>query len=115
MRQASLIIVLISGLWASGSSCMASRLYESGPISQKDSIQYTIIRNHDKTFGYDISINGTPIIHQAIIPGEKGTSGFSNYGDAKKVAELVVLKLKKGIRPPTISREEMRKAGLAFE
>jgi len=49
------------------------------------------------------------LIHQASIPGIPGNDGFKAKSDAKKVALLVIEKLKKGEMPPTVTLDEMKK------
>lgn len=79
------------------------------------SISYTIIHVPDNKFGYDIYVNGKMMIHQASIPAMPGKLGFSLRTDAEKVAQLVVSKIKQGIMPPTITKEEMEKLGVSFK
>jgi len=63
--------------------------------------------NEDKTWGYDILIEGKAIIHQPNIPGMAGNSGFKNKEAANKVAELIISKIKKNKMPPTINLQEL--------
>jgi len=70
---------------------------------------YKIIDGINKTFGYDIYVDGKLIIHQPSIPAMQGNEGFKIKPDAEKVAELVIVKIKKGEMPPTVSSEELKK------
>ena len=67
-----------------------------------------IISAEGGTFGYEIVNDGRPLIRQANIPGMPGNSGFKTDADARKVAETVISKLKKGEMPPTVSEEELK-------
>ena len=70
---------------------------------------YTIISSANKTWGYDIYMGNKHFIHQPAIPGLSGNEGFKTEADAKKVARLVIGKIKKGEMPPSVSVEEMKK------
>jgi len=48
------------------------------------------------------------IIHQGSIPGMPGNEGFKSKSSAKKVALLVIEKLKKGEMPPSVTPEELK-------
>ena len=72
-----------------------------------DPITYKLLRLPDNTYGYDIFSRGHILIHQATIPGRPGNSGFHRKSDARKIAVLVVAKVKNGIMPPTVTRHEM--------
>lgn len=50
-------------------------------------------------WGYDIYVKDSVYISQDIIPSVSGHTGFKTEDDAKKVGELMVLKMKKNIRP----------------
>ncbi len=70
---------------------------------------YKIVRSNNNTWCYDIFINNKLFIHQTSIPGLPGNQGFNTKSDAKKVARLVIDKLKKGEIPPSVSLDEMNK------
>ena len=70
---------------------------------------YKVINSHNKSFGYDIFCNDKLLIHQTTIPGLPGNTGFKNDQDAKKIAVLVITKIKKGEIPPSVSTEELKK------
>lgn len=70
---------------------------------------YKIIEASNKTFGYDIYLDGILKIHQANIPAVPGNEGFKTKADAEKVAQLAIKKIKKGEMPPTVSVEELKK------
>ncbi len=82
--------------------------------SPSDSIQYKLIESVDHSYGYDIYLKGRLLIHQPTIPSLKGTKGFQKKEEARKVALLVIEKIRKGIMPPTITLEEMKSVGVIF-
>lgn len=75
-------------------------------------ISYQLIPSESNTWGYDIFVDGSKIIHQPSRPALPGNSGFDTKEKAQKIANLVIEKIKKGEMPPTISTEEMQKAGV---
>ena len=77
--------------------------YASAEISIK------IIPSINKTFGYDILLQGKPLIHQPNIPAMPGNEGFKTKKKAQKVAEFVVKKIRKNEMPPTLSVEDLKK------
>jgi hypothetical protein len=77
--------------------------YASAEISIK------IIPSINKTFGYDILLQGKPLIHQPNIPAMPGNEGFKTKKSAQKVAEFVVKKIRKNEMPPTLSVEDLKK------
>ena len=70
-------------------------------------ISIKIIPATKKTFGYDILVNGKPLIHQPNIPALPGNDGFTTKGRARKVAEFVVKKIRKNEMPPTVTIEDL--------
>jgi len=70
---------------------------------------YKIIPSINNTWGYDIYKGEKILIHQTNIPGMPGNNGFKTKSDSKKVARLVVEKLKNGEMPPSVTIEEMKK------
>ena len=72
-------------------------------------LTYKIIDAPNHTFCYDVYADGRLLFHQTSIPAMPGNEGFKTKGDAEKVAELVIDKIKKGEMPPTVSVEEMQK------
>src|SRR5690349_19207085 len=63
-------------------------------------ITYSIIEAPNKTFGYDIFVEGRLLIHQPSVPGLAGMKGFVRKCDAEKVAALVIKKIESGVMPP---------------
>lgn len=80
--------------------------------SRQHEFQYRIIPGANHTYGYDIFLNGKLKIHQPSVPGLPGTDGFKRKEDAEKVARLVLVKVRKGEMPPTITLTEMKNNGV---
>ena len=74
--------------------------------------QKTQSKLHIETFktnsgwGYNILINNKIYIHQKFIPGTEGNQAFTSENDAEKVANLVTLKMQKGVLP-SIKKNEL--------
>ena len=75
-------------------------------------IKAEIIPSENNTFGYDIYIYGSVIVHQPSRPGLPGNAGFASKEDAMKVAELVIKKIRNNEIPPTVTIEELRALGV---
>jgi hypothetical protein len=89
------------------------------PATSRDAANPYVNANIEiKTFklttgwGYNIYIDGKLIVHQENIPALPGNDGFKTEADAKRVAGLVVDKIKKNIMPPSLSTEELNSAGI---
>ena len=63
-------------------------------------------------WGYNVMINDTIFIHQRIIPGIPGNSGFKTEEQALSVGKLVVEKMKKSKRFPTVNPHELDSLGI---
>ena len=50
-----------------------------------------------------------PLVIQSSVPGQPGNEGFKTKEGAEKVAKLVIKKMKKGVMPPSIDIEELKK------
>lgn len=79
-----------------------------------------VIRNNDrevKTYrvdtgwGYSIVVKGKEVIKQPFIPVVEGQKHFATRHDAAKTGRMVLKKLKQGQRP-TLTKEELEKAGI---
>jgi hypothetical protein len=57
-------------------------------------------------WGYNVLINNKIYIHQEFIPAVKGNQAFKSKKDAEKVANLVIIKMKKGVLP-SIKKNEL--------
>ena len=80
--------------------------YANAEISTK------IIPTAHKTFGYDILLNGKPLVHQPSIPTLPGNDGFTSKEKAQKVADFVVKKIRNNEMPPTVTIEDLNKLGV---
>jgi hypothetical protein len=84
---------------------------QDNPYAKAD-ITIKIIPSLNKTFGYDIFMNGHPIVHQPHIPALPGNKGFTTKERAQKVAEFVVKKIRKNNMPPTVTIDDLNKMGV---
>lgn len=80
-----------------------------GDTYKNANLTYTIIPAASNTWCYDIYIEGRMFIHQPSAPGLPGNDGFKTKTDAKKVAQLVIKKIRKGEMPPSVTSKEMKK------
>jgi hypothetical protein len=70
-----------------------------------------IIPSANNTFGYDIHLQGKPIVHQPNIPGLPGNEGFTTGEKAQSVAEFMVKKIRNNEMPPTVTIEDLNNIG----
>ena len=93
---------------------VARRVSTEASISPyKDAnIKAVIIPAEGNTFGYDIYVYGSVLVHQPTRPGLPGNAGFATEEDAMKVAELVIKKIRNNEMPPTVTIEELRALGV---
>lgn len=75
-------------------------------------ITIRIIQSVNNTFGYDILINGKPLVHQPNIPALPGNEGFTTEEHARKVAEFVVKKIRNNVMPPTVTTNDLNTMGV---
>ena len=80
---------------------------EGNPYKEAE-IKAVIIPAENNTFGYDIYLYGSVLIHQPARPGLPGNTGFTTEEDAMKVAELVMKKIRNNEMPPTVTIEELQ-------
>jgi hypothetical protein len=109
IRLLFLLIFLLS-VPAAGQSAQAHKktaAHKSSPV-----LKVRIIAAESGTWGYDIYSDNRLYIHQPSVPGLAGNKGFRTKGQAQKAAAIVCQKIRKGIMPPTVSIEELRKAHL---
>jgi hypothetical protein len=71
-------------------------------------LTYKIIPSENNTYGYEILMDGRLYIHQPNIPGLPGNSGFTDKETAMKVADKVILKIRKNEMPPSVTTEELK-------
>lgn len=72
-----------------------------------------IIPSVNKTYGYDILVNGKTLVHQTGIPALPGNNGFTTKEKAKTVADFVVKKIRNNEMPPTVTIEDLKKMGVS--
>ena len=58
-------------------------------------------------FGYDIFINDSLYVHQPHIPAIQGEKGFASKLDAEKIGNLVIIKIRNGVIPPSITINDL--------
>lgn len=75
-------------------------------------ITVKIIPSVNKTFGYDIFVDGKLLVHQPHIPAVPGNKGFATKEKAKIVADFVVKKIRSNEMPPTITVDNLNKLGV---
>lgn len=80
-------------------------------ISPQRSFNHTlscrIIPAPGNTYGYRIYLDGRLYIDQPHRPALPGNQGFASEADARKVARLVMFKIRNGEIPPGVSVEEL--------
>ncbi len=89
-----------------GENTTQNRNVPIGKVMDSD-FSFITIPSINNTWGYDIFNGEKRIIHQKNIPGMPGNNGFKSRNGAKKVAELVIIKLKNGEMPPSVTKEEL--------
>lgn len=63
-------------------------------------------------WGYDVKVEGRTFIHQDIIPALSGRNAFRTREEALLVGSKVAEKLRKGIMPPAITKEELKEMNI---
>ena len=81
------------------------------PNFSNPKLTYKIIESINGTWGYDILNEEKTMIHQASVPGKDGLEGFKTKEQSILVANAIIEKINKGIKPPSISLEEMKLLG----
>jgi Domain of unknown function (DUF4907) len=117
-----LLLLINHQLMASWRSCEIQELLSDFSSSttgvdttKSRNISFTIINGLNNSYGYDIFVDGKLMVHQPSIPAVSGQKGFTKKEDAEKVAQLVVSKIKAGVMPPTVTRQEMEKLGVSLK
>lgn len=75
-------------------------------------LTYRIVPAPNGTYGYDIFSNGRLLVHQAHLPGVPGNEGCKTRGEAEKLAEFVIDKIRRGQMPPSVSPQDMKALGI---
>lgn len=121
-----LIIVFIT-IWLAGSKTSfaqqniqkdinpTSMTFPDGAQFKNANLTYKLTPSIENTWGYCILKDKKVIVNQPNVPGRPGDKGFETSEDAKKVAMMAIEKLKQGIMPPSISKEDMLQAGIVLK
>jgi len=86
---------------------------EQNPYKDAE-LKVVVIPSESKSFGYDIYMNGTLLIHQPSRPGLPGNERFATEEDAMKVAELVIKKIRNNELPPSVTLQELQELGVLW-
>lgn len=84
---------------------------KSNPYAKAE-ITTSIIPSVNKTFGYEIIVNGKILVRQPSIPALPGNDGFTTKKRAQKVADFVVKKIRNNEMPPTVKIDDLNKMGV---
>jgi len=106
-----LLVVAFFGSISVASAQGATQPTSSMPSAEqlaKGNITYEVISVQEGGYGYDVFVDGKKLIHQTNIPGQPGVTGFKSKEDSRRVAELVVRKLKNKELPPSVTEQELR-------
>jgi hypothetical protein len=79
---------------------------------EKAKITTRIISSVNKTFGYEIVVNGKTLVRQPNIPALPGNDGFTTKKRAQRVADFVVRRIRNNEMPPTVTVEDLQKMGV---
>ena len=71
-----------------------------------------IFQTPDLGYGYKIYENGKLVIHQPNIPAVSGNKTFTSSDKAQITADFVIMKLEKGISPPSVTQAELDSLGV---
>ena len=122
MRKIKKIIITIGTLLLLvGSLLLFSHRPQAGedtPVSEEVNpyrdadLTTVVIPSENNSFGYNILMYGSVLVHQPSRPGLPGNVGFATEKDASKVAELVIRKIRNNEMPPTVTIEELQELGV---
>src|SRR3954451_7973660 len=102
MRTRSVFFSIVIAL------CINMNIVNAQVATGYKNITYQLVPSENKTWGYDIYINGKLFIHQPSVPALPGNAGFTTKTAAEKIAKKVIEKIRKGENPPTISIDELK-------
>ena len=124
-RRFKFSIGFIAAVFCLAVSCRQNHPIENmpaNPIEKSNSTPEDTITNIEvKTFevdggwGYDIYLNGEKYIHQVNIPSVNGLYVFRSEADAYKVANIMVMKIRNHILPPSITQQDISNAGVVVQ
>jgi hypothetical protein len=118
MRYLFLFLITLAAIPVAGSAVEEYHGDGTLPVSiaANDSVPnnftISVFKSGNAGYGYDIFVDGKRVIHQPSIPAVPGNKVFSTKEEAKRVAELVVSKMKKGERLPAVSRDELQQLNI---
>lgn len=90
-------------------------LKQDAKVQKQETVKSTYVLETFESisgWGYTILNNGKPFIIQKHIPAIQGTNGFNTESDAKKCGLFVIEKIKNGVMPPSITKEELQRLGI---
>lgn len=102
--------VLLAGLFACAAiaaAAFATAKVQGGETGRPHFEVETFRVPSGSGYGYRISNGGRPLIHQPHLPGVPGRAGFTSEGEARRVAALVIRRMRAGTFPPAISLEDL--------
>lgn len=78
---------------------------ENSTVIKNDNYSSKITFDENTGWGYQIFKGAKLLINQNHIPAVQGVKGFSSKEKAQKTVDYIMVKLKDGIFPPTITAE----------
>ncbi|MEA2013729.1 MAG: DUF4907 domain-containing protein [Thermodesulfobacteriota bacterium] len=118
----AIILVLLMILYLPEASISADKTTGKETVAAKEAqknnsyanaqISIKIIPSVNKTFGYDIFLDGKLLVHQPNIPALSGNEGFITKERAKKVAAFVVDKIRRNEMPPMVTTDDLDNMGV---
>lgn len=88
---------------------------KAGPNAYRDAaITTRLIPGAHQTHGYQVLVNGRVLISQPNIPSRAGNDGFRTPEQARRVAALVVGKVRDNQMPPTVTAEELQRLHIEY-
>jgi hypothetical protein len=90
------------------------RQLEKSGQKEETAYQATLFVKPDSTVGYTIHKAGKIYIRQPVIPGVTGSKGFADKKQARKVANLMLYKIRRNIIPPSITISELDSLGVKY-
>ena len=81
-------------------------------VTPEQAVTFETFQNDDASWGYKIYLDGKLYVNQPHVPAVQGKSGFKSREDAEQTAILVSDKVKNGISPPTVSKDELKELGV---
>lgn len=86
------LVLLAAILFAAGSTVFMLFIKPAPP---KSGLHYNCFKQ-ENGWGYDVLYNDRILIHQPMIPGKSGSSGFNSEKEAGADAQTVIEKIKSG-------------------